>query len=197
MRTMDGKVLSQAALVRELDLKRQAGARIVFTNGCFDLLHVGHTRYLQAARKLGDVLVVGVNTDRSVRGLKKGAERPIVPDSQRAEVLAALACVDYVVLFDEPDPYVLIRAVQPDVLAQIRNADALLHVARAFEGGVAERPADPWRDVEERDLEFTVADLDVVQKRLERLRTAGRHGSPSTPSGPHVPSRFLSATTGA
>lgn len=115
---MDGKVLSQAALVRELDLKRQAGARIVFTNGCFDLLHVGHTRYLQAARKLGDVLVVGVNTDRSVRGLKKGAERPIVPDSQRAEVLAALACVDYVVLFDEPDPYVLIRAVQPDVLVK-------------------------------------------------------------------------------
>lgn len=118
MRTMDGKVLSQAVLVRELDLKRQAGARIVFTNGCFDLLHVGHTRYLQAARKLGDVLVVGVNTDRSVRGLKKGAERPIVPDSQRAEVLAALACVDYVVLFDEPDPYVLIRAVQPDVLVK-------------------------------------------------------------------------------
>ncbi|HET6380507.1 MAG TPA: DUF933 domain-containing protein [candidate division Zixibacteria bacterium] len=69
--------------------------------------------------------------------------------------------------------------VQPDVLAQIRNADALLHVARAFEGGVADRPADPWRDVEELDLEFTVADLDVVQKRLERLRTAGRHGSPS------------------
>ena len=89
MRTMDGKVLSQAVLVRELDLKRQAGARIVFTNGCFDLLHVGHTRYLQAARKLGDVLVVGVNTDRSVRGLKKGAERPIVPDSQRAASTSA------------------------------------------------------------------------------------------------------------
>lgn len=118
MRSMNGKILSQAALARELDLKRKAGARIVFTNGCFDLLHVGHTRYLQAARKLGDVLVVGVNTDRSVRGLKKSAERPIVPDSQRAEVLAALACVDYVVLFDEPDPYALIRAVQPDVLVK-------------------------------------------------------------------------------
>ena len=115
---MNRKVLSQAGLVQELNLKRQAGARIVFTNGCFDLLHVGHTRYLQAARELGEVLVVGVNTDRSVRGLKKGTARPIVPDSQRAEVLAALGCVDYVVLFDEPDPYALIRVVQPDVLVK-------------------------------------------------------------------------------
>ncbi|MEX5215552.1 MAG: D-glycero-beta-D-manno-heptose 1-phosphate adenylyltransferase [Nitrospiraceae bacterium] len=115
---MNAKVFSEAELVRELDLKRQAGACIVFTNGCFDLLHVGHTRYLQAARGLGDVLVVGVNTDRSVRGLQKGSARPIVPESQRAEVIAALGCVDYVVLFDEPDPYALIRAVQPDVLVK-------------------------------------------------------------------------------
>jgi D-beta-D-heptose 7-phosphate kinase/D-beta-D-heptose 1-phosphate adenosyltransferase len=115
---MNRKVLSQAELLQELNLKRQAGARIVFTNGCFDLLHVGHTRYLQAARELGEVLVVGVNTDRSVRSLKKGTARPIVPDSQRAEVLAALGCVDYVVLFDEPDPYALIRVVQPDVLVK-------------------------------------------------------------------------------
>lgn len=115
---MNAKVFSEAELVRELDLKRRAGAHIVFTNGCFDLLHVGHTRYLQAARGLGDVLVVGVNTDRSVRGLQKGSARPIVPESQRAEVIAALECVDYVVLFDEPDPYGLIRAVQPDVLVK-------------------------------------------------------------------------------
>jgi D-beta-D-heptose 7-phosphate kinase/D-beta-D-heptose 1-phosphate adenosyltransferase len=115
---MDSKILSQEELMRAIDLKRQAGARIVLTNGCFDLLHVGHTRYLQAARKLGDVLVVGVNTDRSVRSLKKGSARPIVPDSQRAEVLAALGCVDYVVLFDESDPQALIRAVQPDVLVK-------------------------------------------------------------------------------
>lgn len=118
MRSMSGKVRSQAELVRELSLKRQARARIVFTNGCFDLLHVGHTRYLQAARELGDVLVVGVNTDRSVRSLQKGSARPIVPDFQRAEVLAALGCVDYVVLFDEPDPQALIQAVQPDVLVK-------------------------------------------------------------------------------
>lgn len=81
-------------------------------------MHVGHTRYLQAARDLGDLLVVGVNTDRSVHSLSKGSDRPIVPERQRAEVLAALACVDYVVLFDEPDPGRLISEIQPDVLVK-------------------------------------------------------------------------------
>lgn len=81
-------------------------------------MHVGHTRYLQAARDLGDLLVVGVNTDRSVQSLNKGSDRPIVPERQRAEVLAALACVDYVVLFDEPDPGRLITEIQPDVLVK-------------------------------------------------------------------------------
>lgn len=81
-------------------------------------MHVGHTRYLQAARALGDVLVVGVNTDRSVQSLNKGSDRPIVPERQRAEVLAALACVDYVVLFDEPDPGRLITEIKPDVLVK-------------------------------------------------------------------------------
>jgi len=90
----------------------------VFTNGCFDLMHVGHVRYLEAARALGDLLVVGVNADASVRALNKGADRPIVPQDQRAEVLAALACVDYVVLFDEPDPDRLIAELQPDVLVK-------------------------------------------------------------------------------
>ncbi len=79
---------------------------------------MGHTRYLQAARDLGDVLVVGVNTDASIQGLNKGSGRPIVPESQRAEVLAALACVDYVILFDEPDPGRLIVDLQPDVLVK-------------------------------------------------------------------------------
>ena len=91
---------------------------LVFTNGCFDLMHVGHTRYLQAARALGDLLVVGVNSDASVRSLNKAPDRPIVPEAQRAEVLAALACVDYVVLFGEPDPGNLIAALQPDVLVK-------------------------------------------------------------------------------
>ena len=97
---------------------RRQGHKIVFTNGCFDLMHVGHIRYLEAARGLGDLLVVGVNSDASVRTLDKGADRPIVPDHQRAEVVAALACVDYVVLFEEPNPADLIARLQPDVLVK-------------------------------------------------------------------------------
>lgn len=90
---------------------------IVFTNGCFDILHLGHVRYLQAARKCGDVLIVGLNTDVSVRRLK-GNDRPLNQEKHRAEVLAALSCVDYVVLFNDDTPYELIRALQPDVLAK-------------------------------------------------------------------------------
>src|SRR5262245_25443045 len=115
---MPKKIVTRPALVDILSTHRAEGWRIVFTNGCFDLLHVGHTRYLQAARDLGDVLVVGVNTDASVRGLNKGTGRPSVPEAQRAEVLAALACVDYVILFDEPDPGRLIADLQPDVLVK-------------------------------------------------------------------------------
>lgn len=115
---MREKIKSRAELVRLLAERRAQGQRIVFTNGCFDLMHVGHTRYLQAARSLGDLLVVGVNSDDSVRALSKGPERPIIPAVQRAEVLAALACVDYVVLFDEPDPAKLIAELQPDVLVK-------------------------------------------------------------------------------
>jgi D-beta-D-heptose 7-phosphate kinase/D-beta-D-heptose 1-phosphate adenosyltransferase len=112
------KIKSRTELVDILAEPRAKSTRIVFTNGCFDLMHVGHVRYLQAARALGDLLVVGVNSDASVRTLDKGAGRPIVPDVQRAEVLAALACVDYVVLFDEPDPGRLIAELQPDVLVK-------------------------------------------------------------------------------
>jgi D-glycero-beta-D-manno-heptose 1-phosphate adenylyltransferase len=112
------KVISRREVVSTLTPQRRQGQRVVFTNGCFDLMHVGHTRYLQAARDLGDLLVVGVNTDRSVRSLNKGSDRPIVPEQQRAEVLAALACVDYVVLFDEPDPGRLITEILPDVLVK-------------------------------------------------------------------------------
>ncbi len=115
---MPDKVRARTDLVEVLAKRRAKGHRIVFTNGCFDLMHIGHTRYLQAARELGDLLVVGVNTDASVRALKKGAGRPLVPEAQRAELLAALACVDYVVLFDEPDPARLIAELQPDVLVK-------------------------------------------------------------------------------
>ena len=101
-----------------LGTARTQGKRIVFTNGCFDLMHIGHTRYLQAAKDLGDLLVVGVNSDASVKRLNKAPDRPIVSDAQRAEVVAALGCVDYVILFNEPDPHSLIAALQPDVLVK-------------------------------------------------------------------------------
>jgi D-beta-D-heptose 7-phosphate kinase/D-beta-D-heptose 1-phosphate adenosyltransferase len=99
---------------------RAAGKRIVFTNGVFDILHPGHLRYLQAARRHGDVLIVGLNSDASVRR-NKGPERPTNPESERAEVLEALACVDAVSVFDEDTPAEIIRRVQPDVL--VKGAD--------------------------------------------------------------------------
>src|SRR6185436_9900968 len=112
------KVVTAAQLIPLLEQARRDKQRIVFTNGCFDLMHVGHTRYLQAAKALGDVLVVGVNSDASIRTLDKAPDRPIVPEAQRAEVLAALGCVDFVVIFDESDPLQLITAVEPDVLVK-------------------------------------------------------------------------------
>ncbi|HXG54293.1 MAG TPA: D-glycero-beta-D-manno-heptose 1-phosphate adenylyltransferase [Vicinamibacterales bacterium] len=102
------------------DRYRAAGRRVVFTNGVFDILHPGHVRYLQHARALGDVLIIGLNADRSVRG-NKGASRPINPEQERAEVLAALECVDAVVVFDEDTPADIIKAVQPDIL--VKGAD--------------------------------------------------------------------------
>ena len=118
LNVMSTKVTTRDELTSLLAERRQRQQGVVFTNGCFDLMHIGHIRYLQAARDLGDVLVVGVNSDGSVRALHKGADRPIVPDAQRAEVLAALACVDYVVIFPEPDPGALIAALQPDILVK-------------------------------------------------------------------------------
>jgi rfaE bifunctional protein nucleotidyltransferase chain/domain len=104
-------------LVREL---RARGKTIVFTNGVFDLLHPGHVRYLRQARALGDALIVGVNSDRSVRAIK-GPSRPITAEDERAELIAALACVDAAVVFDEDTPWELIAALQPDVL--VKGAD--------------------------------------------------------------------------
>ena len=115
---MFAKVVTRDQLAPLLHTARTQGKRVVFTNGCFDLMHIGHTRYLQAAKALGDVLVVGVNSDTSVRSLNKAPDRPIVSDAQRAEVVAALGCVDYVILFNEPDPQSLIAALQPDVLVK-------------------------------------------------------------------------------
>jgi D-beta-D-heptose 7-phosphate kinase/D-beta-D-heptose 1-phosphate adenosyltransferase len=106
-----------AAFVRDA---RAAGKRIVFTNGVFDILHPGHLRYLQAARRHGDLLIVGLNSDASVRR-NKGPERPINPEAERAEVLEALACVDAVSVFDDDTPADIIRRVQPDIL--VKGAD--------------------------------------------------------------------------
>jgi D-glycero-beta-D-manno-heptose 1-phosphate adenylyltransferase len=106
-----------AAFARELQAQRRV---VVFTNGVFDLLHPGHLRYLQAARREGDALIVGINSDRSVRAIK-GPARPIVPEAERAELLAALSCVDGVVVFDEETPHEIVSHVQPDVL--VKGAD--------------------------------------------------------------------------
>jgi D-glycero-beta-D-manno-heptose 1-phosphate adenylyltransferase len=112
------KLLSLPALRRRLASLRRRGRRVVFTNGVFDLLHPGHVRYLRAAKRLGDVLVVGINSDRSARRLGKGPGRPLVRQRDRAEVLAALEMVDHVVVFGADTPYELIRALQPDVLVK-------------------------------------------------------------------------------
>ena len=117
------KVLPLTRLREAVRPLQAAGKRVVFTNGCFDLLHVGHVRYLQAARALGDLLIVAVNSDRSVRMLK-GPARPIVRQGERLEVLAALACVDYLVRFSGATPRRLIQTLRPDIL--VKGSDWLL-----------------------------------------------------------------------
>ena len=112
-----GRVVNEDQLLVDVAAARRAGRRIVFTNGCFDLLHPGHIQSLERARSLGDALVVAVNSDRGVREMK-GPERPLVPEGERAEVLAALEAVDWVVIFDDPTPQRLIAAVLPDVLVK-------------------------------------------------------------------------------
>jgi len=114
---MHPKILTLPELLGERDRLRIAGRRLVFTNGVFDLLHVGHIRYLMAARELGNALVVAINSDRSVRELK-GHGRPLVNECERAEVMAALRPVDYVTIFDDISPRSLISAVMPDVLVK-------------------------------------------------------------------------------
>lgn len=113
-------IVTRHEIGRVAEALRRAGRKVVFTNGVFDLLHPGHVRYLQQAKELGDALIVGVNSDRSVR-LNKGEGRPIHAEAERAEILAALQVVDVVVVFDEETPHEVIAAVQPDVL--VKGAD--------------------------------------------------------------------------
>lgn len=111
-----GEVRSlQSVIDRLAPIRRDK--KVVFTNGCFDLLHVGHVRYLKSAKELGDFLVVGINSDASVRALK-GDERPLQNEEDRAEILASLECIDFVILFSDPTPVELIKAIQPDVLVK-------------------------------------------------------------------------------
>ncbi len=111
------KLVSLRKLTGELKKLRKKGKKVVFTNGCFDIVHAGHVRYLKKAKALGDILVVGLNSDSSVRSIK-GDKRPIVPEKERAEVMGALWFVDYVVIFNDPTPLKLISAIRPDVLAK-------------------------------------------------------------------------------
>jgi D-beta-D-heptose 7-phosphate kinase/D-beta-D-heptose 1-phosphate adenosyltransferase len=125
---------------------RPARKTVVFTNGVFDLLHPGHVRYLQHARSLGEALIVGINSDRSVR-FNKGPDRPITPERERAEILAALTCVDAVVIFDEDTPHAVIARLQPDVLVKGADwaADAIVgrDIVEARGGKVVRIPIEP------------------------------------------------------
>jgi rfaE bifunctional protein nucleotidyltransferase chain/domain len=113
----DSRVLNRQDLAVRVEAERRKGAKIVFANGCFDVLHVGHTRYLSGARELGDLLVVGVNSDDQVR-IQKGPGRPILPAAERAELVASLESVDYVTVFEEPTVEQLLLALKPDVHAK-------------------------------------------------------------------------------
>jgi len=134
------KILSRENLLEAAAKQRAAGKAIVFSNGAFDLLHVGHVRYLEAARRQGDWLVVGVNSDRSVRSAK-GAGRPIMPEKERAEIVSALGCVDAVVIFDEDSPVSLLEQLRPHVHAKGTDysSDSVpeRHVVAAYGGRTA------------------------------------------------------------
>ena len=114
------KIVTRTQLTTKVQHRQHLGERCVFTNGCFDLLHLGHVRYLQEARALGDILVLGLNSDESVRQLK-GPSRPLVPENERAEILAALQCIDYVTIFPERTASALIELLQPAIY--VKGAD--------------------------------------------------------------------------
>jgi rfaE bifunctional protein nucleotidyltransferase chain/domain len=111
------KLLSLEILLTRIENHKKKGSKIVFTNGCFDILHKGHVAYLQEAKRLGDVLVLGLNSDTSVRAIK-GPERPVNNEVDRAFVLAGLHCIDYILIFDEPTPYEILSQIKPDILVK-------------------------------------------------------------------------------
>jgi D-glycero-beta-D-manno-heptose 1-phosphate adenylyltransferase len=175
MSTQKIKTLNE--IVRLRPHLRESGKKLVFTNGCFDILHVGHIRYLNHARSLGDVLVVAVNSDRSVREIK-GDSRPIVTEQERAEVLAALACVDFLFIFDDPTPKQVIDAIVPDVL--VKGAD--WDIAEIVGRDTVEKAGGVVLNV---PLVEGSSTTDIIKKVLERfgersnknLTTAGSAGA--------------------
>ena len=134
------RILDRNRLIARVAIARRAGARIVLANGCFDILHVGHVRYLEGARSLGDLLVVGINSDEQVR-LLKGEGRPLVPERERAETVAALRAVDFVTIFPEPTVEAILRAIRPDIHAKgtdyTEDSVPERDVVRSFGGRVA------------------------------------------------------------
>ncbi|MBP1625274.1 MAG: cytidyltransferase-related domain [Acidobacteria bacterium] len=160
------KIKSLKEIVQLRPGLRESGKKLVFTNGCFDILHIGHVRYLNYARSLGDALVVGINSDRSVREIK-GYPRPIMPEQERAEVLAALASVDFVFVFDDPTPQRVIDAIVPDVLVKGADWDIAEIVGRdtvESAGGI----------VLNVPLVQGSSTTDIIKKILERFGKGGR-----------------------
>lgn len=144
---LEDKILTRDEAAAVARSARAAGRRVVFTNGCFDILHLGHVRYLTRAKSLGDVLIVGVNADSSVRRLAKGPDRPLNPARARAEVVAALAAVDHVVIFEEDTPLDLILCIRPDVLVKGGDwpADRIVGAAEVLAAG-GEVHSLPWEE---------------------------------------------------
>jgi len=138
--TAKARVVERSELAVIVELAKQQGKRIIFANGCFDLLHVGHVRYLEAAKSLGDLLVVGINSDKQTR-LLKGDGRPLLPQDQRAEIVSALEAVDFVTIFDEPTVEQLLLEIKPDVHAKgsdyTEETVPERDVVRSFGGRVA------------------------------------------------------------
>jgi rfaE bifunctional protein nucleotidyltransferase chain/domain len=166
---MMGRVLSQDELLQLAGREGRGARRVVFTNGCFDLLHPGHIRTLEAARSLGDWLVVGVNSDRGVRALK-GPERPLVPEAERAEILAALAAVDFVVIFDEDTPREIVARLRPDILVKGSDwgADEIVGRAEVEElgGRIVSMPLEPGYSTSE--ILKSIRRLETLSARMHK-----------------------------
>lgn len=171
-RDSDGKIKERSVLAALAERARLSGKRIVFTNGCFDLLHAGHVKYLQAARRLGDLLVLGLNSDASVRRLK-GPKRPLIGEEERSHLLAALDCIDYVCLFDEDTPLELISLLKPHIL--VKGGDY------TPEGVVGRELVEAWGGrVELIPFVDGKSTSNIIEKVLERYADAG-DGTPAVP----------------